>query len=106
MNNFPISVTISTRGPISATDNEVIDKFFFHLLKILNIYQHLFTNAKPVIITKAQKGDLFMNTRELQLVNCFGYFGSDHFYLKLYSLLSNSFESYKVNGLIDSSLGC
>ncbi|XP_058837591.1 huntingtin [Topomyia yanbarensis] len=89
-------VTMSTRETISAADNEVIDKFIFHLLKLMNIYQHLFGNVKPVVISRAQKGDLFMNARELQLVNCFGYFGGDHFYLKLYSLLRNSFESWKI----------
>ncbi|XP_055624615.1 huntingtin [Toxorhynchites rutilus septentrionalis] len=99
-----MTVIMATRGSISAVDNELIDRFFFHLLKIMNIYQHLFTNTKPVIIPRAQKGDLFINTRELQLVNCFGYFGSDHFYLKLYSLLRNSFESYRITITADAGL--
>ncbi|XP_053685344.1 huntingtin isoform X2 [Sabethes cyaneus] len=89
-------VTISSRSATSAGDNEMMDKFIFHLLKLMNIYQHLLTNQRPVIISRAQKGDLFMNAKELQLINCFGYFGNDHFYLKLYNVLRNSFESYKI----------
>ncbi|XP_055525151.1 huntingtin [Wyeomyia smithii] len=97
-------VTLSSRNTISAGDNEVMDKFIFHLLKLMNIYQHLFTNQRPIIISRAQKGDLFMNAKELQLINCFGYFGNDHFYLKLYNVLWNSFESYKITISVD--VGC
>ncbi|KAL1376706.1 hypothetical protein pipiens_004323 [Culex pipiens pipiens] len=97
-------VTMSSRT-ISPADNEVIDKFIFHVLKIFNIYQHLFTNVKPVVISR-EKSDLFIPQKDLQLINCFGYFGNDHFYIKLYGLLRNSFESYKitVNGDVGQKL--
>ncbi|XP_058457032.1 huntingtin [Malaya genurostris] len=99
-------VIMSTRETFTTVDNELIDKFIFHLLKLMNIYQHLFGNVKPVVLSRAQKGDLFMNARELQLINCFGYFGADHFYLKLYSLLRSSFENWKItiNGDVGQKL--
>lgn len=97
-------MTMSSRT-IGPADNEVIDKFIFHVLKIFNIYQHLFTNVKPVVISR-EKSDLFIPQKDLQLINCFGYFGNDHFYIKLYGLLRNSFESYKitVNGDVGQKL--
>lgn len=90
-------VTVSSK-PMTSTDNEAIDKFIFHILKILNIYQHLLL---PVAAPKPQKGDLFANPKELQLINCFGYFGNDPLYVKLYSLLRNMFESYKITISVD-----
>ncbi|XP_055610862.1 huntingtin isoform X2 [Uranotaenia lowii] len=96
-------VISSARTNSPSTENEKIDKFIFHVLKILNMFQHLFSGTKPVIIAKPTKGDLFMNTKELRLVNCFGYFGNDQVYLKLYNLLRNSFESYKITIAADVS---
>ncbi|XP_062536055.1 huntingtin [Armigeres subalbatus] len=86
-------VTISSK-PITGMDNEVIDKFIFHVLKLLNIYQHLL--LLPVPVQKPPKGELFANPKELQLINCFGYFGNDPLYVKLYNLLRKVYESYKI----------
>ncbi|XP_062702131.1 huntingtin [Aedes albopictus] len=95
-----IIVTISSK-PITSMDNEVIDKFIFHILKLLNIYQHLL--LLPIPAPKPAKGELFANPKELQLVNCFGYFGNDPLYVKLYNLLRNVHESYKIT--ISSEIG-
>uniref|UniRef100_A0A182M0T8 Huntingtin n=1 Tax=Anopheles culicifacies TaxID=139723 RepID=A0A182M0T8_9DIPT len=81
----------------AATDSEALNKFIIHLLKLLNIYHHVYTNATPLVINRAQKADIFMNTKELQQINCFGYFGNDHAYMKLYQQVHCSIESYRIS---------
>lgn len=65
-------------------------------MKILNIFDHLFTNIKPLEIQKGQKGDLFSGSKEQQSLNKIGYFGNNNFYMKLYKCLKSAFDSYKV----------
>ncbi|XP_052866006.1 huntingtin [Anopheles cruzii] len=90
-------VTYSSRATITAADSDMINKFIIHLLKLLNIYHHLFLNMAPIVINRAQKSDLFMNSKELQQINCFGYFGGDHAYMKLYQQVRSSLESYRIS---------
>uniref|UniRef100_A0AAG5CW14 Huntingtin n=1 Tax=Anopheles atroparvus TaxID=41427 RepID=A0AAG5CW14_ANOAO len=91
-----IVVVVASRPSSTPADYEVINKFIIHVLKLLNIYHHLFANIAPIVINRAQKTDLFMNTKELQQINCFGYFGSDHACMKLYHQVRNSLESYRI----------
>ncbi|XP_053680458.1 huntingtin [Anopheles nili] len=91
-----IVVVISSRSTSHATDSELMNKFIIHLLKLLNIYHHLYGNISPLVMNRAQKTDIFMNTKELQQINCFGYFGSDHVYMKLYQQIRSSMESYRI----------
>uniref|UniRef100_A0A182W2X9 Huntingtin n=1 Tax=Anopheles minimus TaxID=112268 RepID=A0A182W2X9_9DIPT len=81
----------------ATTDSEAMNKFIIHLLKLLNIYHHVCTNATPLVINRAQKADIFMNTKELQQINCFGYFGNDHAYMKFYQQVRCSMESYRIS---------
>lgn len=67
-----------------------------HIVKMLNVYHHVFTNQRPLFIPKGQKSDLFIGSKELHLLNSFGYFGNDYFYLKLHNLLKISFDAYEV----------
>ena len=72
--------------------------FMVHLVKIINIYGHLVSNTKPLIVAKSQKNknDLFASNKELAIINSTGFFSSDPFYLKLYLILKNSYESYRI----------
>lgn len=67
-----------------------------HVMKLLSIYHNVLINKRPVFIPKGQKPDLFVNSRELQLINSYGYFGNDYFYLKIYKILRIIHENYKV----------
>jgi hypothetical protein len=64
-----------------------------HLMRILNIYGHILSNAKPLIVPKQKSKDIFTPSKELAMINSLRFFSSDHFYLKLYLVLKNSFES-------------
>ncbi|KFB36381.1 AGAP003681-PA-like protein [Anopheles sinensis] len=89
-------VVVSSRPASTSADYELINKFIIHLLKLLNIYHHLFANITPIVINRVQKTDIFMNTKELQQINCFGFFGSDHACMKLYHQVRSSLESYRM----------
>lgn len=71
-----------------------------HVMKLLSIYHNVLINKRPVFIPKGQKSDLFVNSRELQLLNSYGYFGNDYFYLKLYKTLRIIHENHKVNSML------
>uniref|UniRef100_A0A2M4B803 Huntingtin n=2 Tax=Anopheles marajoara TaxID=58244 RepID=A0A2M4B803_9DIPT len=86
----------SSRSTATAADGDTLNKFIIHLLKVLNIYHHLFTNMAPIVINRMQKADLFMNSKELQQINCFGYFGGEPVYMKLYHQVRSSLESYRI----------
>lgn len=68
-----------------------------HIVKMLNVFHHVFTNQRPLFIPKGQKTDIFIGSKELNTLNSFGYFGNDYFYLKIYKLLKVSFDAYKVS---------
>ena len=72
------------------------NEFLLHLLRILNIFGHLLTNTKPVVVPKQKSKDIFMSSKELAIINSLGLFSSDHFYLKLFLVLKNSFESFRM----------
>lgn len=67
-----------------------------HVMKLLSIYHNVLNNKRPVFIPKGQKTDLFANSKEQQLLNSYGYFGNDYFYLKIYKTLRIIYENYKV----------
>uniref|UniRef100_A0A1B0B3C5 Huntingtin n=1 Tax=Glossina palpalis gambiensis TaxID=67801 RepID=A0A1B0B3C5_9MUSC len=67
-----------------------------HTMKIINIYYHLFTNQKPLIMAKGQKMDLFSNTKELAITQSIGYFGSEYIYMKLYQNLKSAYDNYRI----------
>lgn len=77
-----------------------------HVMKLLSIYHNVLINKRPVFIPKGQKADLFVNSRELQLINSYGYFGNDYFYLKIYKILRIIHENYKVISLIRQKFHC
>lgn len=85
--------TYSTGGN---TQNPHLKGFMMHILKLLNLYDILFQNVKPLVIPKGQKADLFVGAKELHALNKIGYFGDSHFYLKLFKSLRNAYESYKI----------
>lgn len=74
------------------------ESFLIHLVKIINIYGHLVSNTKPLIVAKSQKNknDLFASNKELAIINSIGFFSGDPFYLKLYLILKSSYESYRI----------
>ncbi|CAO1418775.1 unnamed protein product [Diamesa serratosioi] len=74
------------------------ESFLVHLVKIINIYGHLVSNTKPLIVAKSQKSknDLFASNKELAIINSIGFFSGDPFYLKLYLILKSSYESYRI----------
>ncbi|KAM7364552.1 huntingtin isoform 3-T3 [Cochliomyia hominivorax] len=67
-----------------------------HTMKIINIYYHIFTNQKPLIMAKSQKVDLFSNAKELAITQSIGYFGNEHVYIKLYQTLKSAYDNYKI----------
>ena len=74
-----------------------IDLLLVHLLKIINIYGHLVSNTKPLIIPKkGQKNDIFISSKEMSLINYLGFFSNDNFYMKLFLMLKNSHANYQV----------
>lgn len=77
--------------------NKYVKNLLNHITKMLNIFHHVYTNQKPLFVPKGQKTDLFVGSKELQLLNSWSYFGNDYFYLNLYRALRVSFDAYKVN---------
>ncbi|XP_046806711.1 uncharacterized protein LOC111675673 isoform X2 [Lucilia cuprina] len=67
-----------------------------HTIKIINIYYHIFTNQKPLIMAKSQKVDLFSNAKELAITQSIGYFGNEYVYIKLYQTLKSAYDNYKI----------
>lgn len=74
----------------------IILAVFGHIMKLLSIYHNVLNNKRPVFIPKGHKTDLFVNSKELQMLNSHGYFGNDYFYLKIYKILRIIYENYKV----------
>ena len=72
------------------------NEFLLHILKILNIFGHLITGIKPLMIPKSKSKDIFTSSKELAMINSLGFFSNDHFYLKLYLVLKSSYESYRM----------
>lgn len=68
-------------------------EFLLHLLRILNIYGHLVTNTKPLIVPKQKTKDIFTSSKEQAMINSLGFFSNDYSYLKLYVALAKSFEN-------------
>lgn len=73
-----------------------VNEFLLHLLRILNIFGHLLSNTKPLLMPKQKSKDIFTSSKELATINSLGFFSSDHFYLKLYLVLKSSFESFRI----------
>lgn len=80
---------------LTAADKEVKDELLKHLMKVLSIFAHLVNNLKPLVVAKG-KTDIFTTSKELAIINSFGFFTSDHFYLKLYLVLKNSYEIFRM----------
>lgn len=89
-----ISALIGANGVLGI--NSDANEFLLHVLRILNIYGHLVTNVKPLIVPKQKNTDIFTSSKELAIINSLGFFSNDHFYLKLYLVLKSSFESYRM----------
>lgn len=90
-----ISALIGSNGVLLSSPSDY-NEFLLHILKIINIYGHLVTGTKPLIIPKTKSKDIFTSSKELAMINSFGFFSSDYFYLKLYLLLKSSYESYRM----------
>jgi hypothetical protein len=86
----------STSNTLSTNIVHDVQRFLQHILKILNIFYHIFSHTKPILLPKGQKRDIFIGAKELNLINNIGYFGNEHFYLRFYRILKSSYESYKV----------
>jgi hypothetical protein len=86
----------STSSTLSTNIVHDVQRFLQHILKILNIFYHIFSHTKPILLPKGQKRDIFIGAKELNLINNIGYFGNEHFYLRFYRILKSSYESYKV----------
>lgn len=84
----------------------IILPLLIHIMKVFNIYQHILTNKRPLFIPKGQKPDIFANSKEIRMLNSFGYFGNDYFYLKIHKTLRSIHENYKItiNGEIDEKM--
>lgn len=87
---------------IESESHSYIQSLLYHILKILSIFHHVFTNQRPIFIPKGQKADLFINAKEAHQLNSFGYFGNDYFYLKMYKFVKVSYDNYKVGRWISS----
>lgn len=78
------------------SEKGLMSPLLIHIMKIFNIYQHILTNKRPLFIPKGQKSDIFANSKEIQMLNSFGYFGNDYFYLKIHKALRSIYENYKI----------
>lgn len=98
-NNFYqiLALMLKKRSDSNNQRKSITSALLGHVMKFLSIYHNVLINKRPVFIPKGQKSDLFVNSRELQLLNSYGYFGNDYFYLKLYKTLRIIHENYKVN---------
>jgi hypothetical protein len=94
----------STSNTLSTNIIHDVERFLQHILKILNIFYHLFSHTKPILLPKGQKRDIFIGAKELNLINNIGYFGNEHFYLRFYRILKSSYESYKVINFFQNQL--
>ncbi|CRL05136.1 CLUMA_CG018007, isoform A [Clunio marinus] len=90
-----ISSLIAANGITNHTIPDY-NEFLLHLMRILNIFTHLLSNTKPLIVPKQKGKDIFTSSKELAIINSFGFFSNDHFYLKLYLMLKSSYESYRM----------
>lgn len=97
--SFDVFQLATALRKIPDTNNQkktVISALLSHIMKILSIYFNVLNNKRPVFIPKGQKADIFINSKELQLINSYGYFGNDYFYLKIYKILRIIYENHKV----------
>ncbi|XP_013101721.2 uncharacterized protein LOC106083330 [Stomoxys calcitrans] len=67
-----------------------------HTMKIVNIYYHIFTNPKSLIMAKSQKVELFGSAKESAIAQSWGYFGNESIYVKLYHTLKSAYDNYKI----------
>ncbi|GAB0090643.1 huntingtin [Sergentomyia squamirostris] len=74
-----------------------IELLVMHLLKLINVYHHIFTGTKVITLPKGQKSDIFLSGKDAMKVNNIGYFGNDFVYVKLHKLLKAAFESRKIS---------
>lgn len=93
MDKFPYS----GKAVAELKSNKYIKILLSHIVKMLNVFHHVFTSQRPLFIPKGQKSDLFIGSKELNVLNSFGYFGNDYFYLRLYKSLKVSYDTYKVS---------
>lgn len=98
-----ISALIGANGVLLSTSPDY-NEFTLHVLRILNIYGHLVSGAKPLIIPKTKSKDIFTSSKELAMINSLGFFTNENFYLKLYLVLKSSYESYRMTINISSEL--
>lgn len=87
-----IATLIAANGILNPTCVES-NEFLHHLMKILNIYGHLVTNTKPLIVPKQKSKDIFTSSKEQAIINSLGFFSCDYIYLKLYVALMKSHEN-------------
>lgn len=94
---------LSGRGKCAKTRTRTL---LTHIMKLLNIYHHILMNKRPIFIPKGQKPDIFVNSKETQMINSYGYFGNDYFYLKIYRTLKSIHDNYKItiNADIDEKM--
>lgn len=91
---------LAARVAFTSTDSKlqtIVTQLLNHEMKLLSIYHSVFIGQRPAFIPRSQKNDLFMNAKEIQLLNSRGYFGNDYFYLKIYKTIRVLHESYRVN---------
>lgn len=94
---FILAIVLRKYADPNGQHKMIIQQLIRHVMKLLSIYCNVLNNKRPVFIPKGQKTDLFVNSRELQLINSYGYFGNDYFYLKIYKIVRIIYENYKVN---------
>lgn len=93
---------LSGKAVNSIIDSLELNFIFHHVLKLLNIYFHIFTNQVPLQNDNMPKTELFINEKDLQRLAHMGHFGNSETYMKLYKILQNIHEAYKID--VDSSV--
>lgn len=88
---------LAGKAAADATDAPDLTFILGHTLKLINIYVHILTNQKPIFVPPGQKTELFMSDREIQKQNQFGYFCNKAPYMKIYRIVSNVYETYKLD---------
>uniref|UniRef100_A0A6B2E671 Huntingtin n=1 Tax=Phlebotomus kandelakii TaxID=1109342 RepID=A0A6B2E671_9DIPT len=73
-----------------------IEALLIHLLKVINVYHHIFTGTKVITLPKGQKSDIFLSGKDTMKLNNLGYFGNDFVYIKLYRMLKMAFDSRRI----------
>lgn len=75
---------------------DLTEALLIHLLKLINVYHHIFTATKVITLPKGQKSDIFLSGKDTMKLNNLGYFGNDFVYVKLYRMLKMAFDSRKI----------